>query len=71
MAKQKRVFLTKQKKAILSACVVAIFLMIGFTYAWFVDYQNFTTVSKVMRPSDIIIAGEEGKNITEIGRAHV
>lgn len=66
MAKQKRVFLTKQKKAILSACVVAIFLMIGFTYAWFVDYQNFTTVSKVMRPSDIIIAGEEGKNITEI-----
>lgn len=59
----------KNKKRLIGSVILTaglLLLIIGVTYAWFVNRENITTLVSVTPPSAIAILGPEGKGLTAL-----
>lgn len=48
------------------ALIVVLVLLIGFSYAWFINRNDITTLMEIQEPSEISILGSDGKRLDSL-----
>ena len=46
--------------------IVVLVLLIGFSYAWFINRNDITTLMEIQEPSEISILGSDGKRLDSL-----